>query len=90
LDKVVKRDDIENIVSNIMCKLVINLMKEIKQEIMVEVGKETTKMRNEYKANILNMGGRIDVLEFDNANLLERNAELHTELKSWKEDIKEI
>jgi hypothetical protein len=36
------------------------------------------------------MGGRIDVLEFDIANLLERNAELHTELKSWKEDIKEI
>jgi hypothetical protein len=36
------------------------------------------------------MGGRIDVLEFDNANLIERNAELHTELKSWKEDIKEI
>ena len=90
LDKVVKRDDIENIVSNIMGKLVINLKKEIKQEIMAEVGKETTKMRNEYNAKILNMGGRIDVLEFDNANLLERNAELHTELKSWKEDIKEI
>jgi hypothetical protein len=83
LDKVVKRDDIENIVSNIMGKLLINLEKGIKQEIMVEVGKETTKMRNEYKANILNMGGRIDVLEFDNAYLLERNAELHTELKSW-------
>ena len=90
LDKVVKRDDIENIVSNIMGKLVINLKKEIKQEIMAEVGKETTKMRNEYNAKILNMGGRIDVLEFDNENLLERNAELHTELKSWKEDIKEI
>jgi hypothetical protein len=29
LDKVVKRDDIENIVSNIMGKLVINLTKEI-------------------------------------------------------------
>jgi hypothetical protein len=46
LDKVVKRDDIENIVSSIMGKLVINLKKEIKQEIMIEVGKETTKMRN--------------------------------------------
>jgi hypothetical protein len=78
LDKIVKRDDIENIVSNITGKLVINLMKEIKQEIMVEVGKETTTMKNEYNANILNMGARIDVLEFDNANLLERNAELHT------------
>jgi hypothetical protein len=41
---------------------------------MVEVGKETTKMRNEYTAKILNMVGRIDVLEFDNANLLERKA----------------
>jgi phage host-nuclease inhibitor protein Gam len=51
--------------------------------LMAEVGKETTKMRNEYNAKILNMGGRIDVLEFDIANLLERNAELHTELKSW-------
>ena len=30
LDKVVKRDDIENIVSSIMGKLVINLKKEIK------------------------------------------------------------
>jgi hypothetical protein len=49
-----------------MGKLVINLKKEIKQEIMAEVGKETTKMRNEYNAKILNMGGRIDVLEFDN------------------------
>jgi hypothetical protein len=38
LDKVVKRDDIENIVSSIMGKLVINLKKEIKQEIMIEVG----------------------------------------------------
>ena len=47
LDKVVKRDDIENIVPNIMGKLVINLKKEIKQEIMAEVGKGTTKMRNE-------------------------------------------
>ena len=36
LDKVVKRDDIEHIVSNIMGKLVINLKKEIKQEIMAE------------------------------------------------------
>jgi hypothetical protein len=67
----------ENIVSNIMGKLVINLKKEIKQEIMAEVGKETTKMRNEYNAKILNMGGRIDVLEFDNANLIERNSSLH-------------
>jgi predicted RNase H-like nuclease (RuvC/YqgF family) len=91
LDKVVKRDDIENIVSlSIMGKLVINLKKEIKQEIMIEVGKETTKMRKEYNEKIVNMGGRIDVLEFDNANLLERNAALHTELKSLKENIKEI
>jgi hypothetical protein len=88
LDKVVKRDDIENIVSSIMGKLVINLKKEIKQEIMIEVGKETTKMR--YNEKIVNMGGSIDVLEFDNANLLERNAALHTELKSLKENIKEI
>jgi hypothetical protein len=36
-----------------MGKLVINLKKEIKQEIMAEVGKETTKMRNEYNAKIL-------------------------------------
>jgi hypothetical protein len=36
------------------------LKKEIKQEIMAEVGKETTNMRNEYNAKILNMGGRID------------------------------
>jgi hypothetical protein len=42
LDKVIKRDDIENIVSSIMGKLVINLKKEIKQEIMIEVGKENT------------------------------------------------
>ena len=90
LDKVVKRDDIENIVSSIMGKLVINLKKEIKQEIMIEVGKETTKMRKEYNQKIVNMGGRIDILEFDNANLLERNAALHTELKSLKENIKEI
>ena len=90
LDKVVKRDDIENIVSSSMGKLVINLKKEIKQEIMIEVGKETTNMRKEYNEKIVNMGGRIDVLEFDNANLLERNAALHTELKSLKENIKEI
>ena len=90
LDKVVKRDDIENIVSSSMGKLVINLKKEIKQEIMIEVGKETTKIRKEYNEKIVNMGGRIDVLEFDNANLLERNAALHTELKSLKENIKEI
>jgi hypothetical protein len=114
LDKVVKRDDIENIVSNIMGKLVITLKKEIKQEIMAEVtfgyifrnfldrssGNKTCdhlllRHVNVFKsvissAKILNMGGRIDVLEFDNANLIERNAELHTELKSWKEDIKEI
>jgi hypothetical protein len=43
---------------------------------MAEVGKETTKMRNDYNAKILNMGGRIDVLEFDNANLIERNTTL--------------
>jgi hypothetical protein len=73
-----------------MGKLVINLKKEIKQEIMIEVGKETTKMRKEYNEKIVNMGGHIDVLEFDNANLLERNAPLHTELKSLKENIKEI
>jgi hypothetical protein len=54
LDKVVKRDDIENIVSSIMGKLVINLKKEIKQEIMIEVGKETTKIRKEYNEKIVN------------------------------------
>ena len=88
LDKVVKRDDIENIVSSIMGKLVINLKKEIKPEIMIEVGKETTTMRKEYNEKIVNMGGRINVLEFDNANLLDRNAALHTELKSLKEQLK--
>ena len=90
LDKVVKRDDIENIVSSIMGKLVINLKKEIKPEIMIEVGKETTTMRKEYNEKIVNLGGRINVLEFDNANLLDRNAALHTELESLKENIKEI
>jgi hypothetical protein len=47
-------------------------------------------MRNEYNAKILNMDGRIDVLEFDNANLLERNAELHTELRVGKRIIATI
>ena len=41
-------------------------------------------MRNEYNEKIFHMGGRIDVLEIDNAYLLERNAELHTQLKGLK------
>jgi hypothetical protein len=40
LDKAIKRDGIENIVSSIMGNLVINLKKEIKQEIMIEKGKK--------------------------------------------------
>ena len=30
----------------------------------------------------MNISGRIDVLELDNANLLERNSELHIELNA--------
>jgi len=54
---------------------------------MVDVRTEITK--NEKRIQCItkkkkNIGGRIDVLELDNVNLLERNAELHTELNTLR------
>ncbi|CAG2220327.1 unnamed protein product [Mytilus edulis] len=90
MDKIVKKDDIEEIVTNIMGKLLNKWKTEIKKEILEEVTKERVKMKESYDKKFEMVGRKMDSIEFDNANLLEKNAALHTELRKMKEEIKQI
>ncbi|CAC5379033.1 unnamed protein product [Mytilus coruscus] len=90
MDKIVKKDDIDEIVTNIMGKLLNKWKTEIKKETLEEVNKERVKMKEGYDKKFEMVGRKMDSINFDNANFLEKNAALHKELRKMTEEIKQI
>ncbi|CAC5365612.1 unnamed protein product [Mytilus coruscus] len=72
MDKIVKKDDFEEIVTNIIGKLLNKWKTEIKKEILEEVNKESVKMKVDYDRKFEMIGRNMDYIDFDNANLLEK------------------
>ena len=100
LDKVVKKEDLDKMVTDIMGKLLIKMKHEIKEEVLKEVRnendrmkaeftKQTDKMKTEYNTRISCLSNKVEAIEFDNANLLEKNANLCTELRKMNERLEE-
>jgi len=46
---------------------------------------EDEKLKADYDTRISSLSGKLESVEFDNANLLEKNAVLCTRIKRWKE-----
>lgn len=90
MENIVRKDDIAEIVTNIMGKLLDKWKMEIKKEIMVEVNKETTKIKEIYEKKLTNMSKKMDKIELENVNLLEKNSLLHTEVRQIREDMTQI
>lgn len=57
---------------------------------MVEVNKETTKIKEIYEKKLTNMSRKMDKIELENVNLLEKNSLLHTEVRQIREDMAQI
>ena len=74
---------------------------EIKEEIVKEVRKENEKIRKEmkieneklkadYNTRISSLSGKLESVEFDNANLFEKNAALCTGIKEMEGEIESL
>lgn len=90
MENIVRKEDIAEIVTNIMGKLLDKWKMEIKKETMVEVNKETTKIKEVYEKKLTNMSRKMDKIELENVNLLEKNSLLHTEVRQIREDMAQI
>ena len=85
-----KKDDIAEMVTNIMGKLFDKWKMEVKKEIMEEVSKETTKIKEVYEKKLSNVTRKMEKIEVENVNLIEKNSLLHTEVRQIREDIAHI
>ncbi|CAG2206691.1 unnamed protein product [Mytilus edulis] len=63
------------------------MKKELKKEMMVEIQTNKEKVEQHFKSEVSRLSKRIDSVEFDNANILEKNANLHKENRLLKEEI---
>lgn len=90
MKKIVKKDDIAEMVTNIMGKLFDKWKMEVKKEIMEEVSKETTKIKEVYEKKLSNVTRKMEKIEVENVNLMEKNSLLHTEVRQIRENIVHI
>ncbi|CAC5423357.1 unnamed protein product [Mytilus coruscus] len=63
------------------------MKKELKKEMMVEIQTNKEKVEQHFKSEVSRLSARIDSVEFDNANILQKNANLHKENRLLKEEI---
>ena len=90
MEKIVKKDDIAEMATNIMGKLFDKWKMEIKKEIMEEVSKETTKIKEVYEMKLTNVTRKMEKIEVENINLIEKNSLLHTEVRKNRQDMAHI
>ncbi|CAG2235036.1 unnamed protein product [Mytilus edulis] len=84
-----KKADCTEIVTEIFKSLSENLKKQIKKEIMSEVKSEVEKLKNNYDSKISHLHDKLNTIEFENGNLLEKNASLHSDLRKMREVVDE-
>ena len=90
MEKIVKKDDIAEMATNIMGKLFDKWKMEIKKEIMEEESKETTKIKEVYEMKLTNVTRQMEKIEVENINLIEKNSLLHIEVRKIREDMAHI
>ena len=84
-----------------MGKLMTEMKYEIKDEIVKEARKDNEKIRKEmkieneklkanYDTRISSLSGKLESVEFDNANLLQKNAVLWTRIKEMEGKIESV
>ncbi|CAG2257732.1 unnamed protein product [Mytilus edulis] len=89
LKNVPKKSDLTEIVTEIFKSLSENLKKQIKKEIMSEVKSEVEKLKTNYDSKISHLHDKLNTIEFENGNLLETNASLHSDLRKMREVVDE-
>lgn len=89
LKNIPKKSDLTEIVTEIFKNLSVNLKKEIKKDIMSEVKSEVDKLKSQYDSKISNLYDKLNTIEFENANLLEKNASLHSEMRKMSTVVDE-
>ncbi|VDI09353.1 Hypothetical predicted protein [Mytilus galloprovincialis] len=89
LKNVPKKSDLTEIVTEIFKSLSENLKKQIKKEIMSEVKSEVEKLKTNYDSKISHLHDKLNTIEFENGNLLEKNASLHSDLRKMREVVDE-
>ncbi|CAC5377371.1 unnamed protein product [Mytilus coruscus] len=88
LKNVPKKSDLTEIVTEIFKQLSENL-KKIKKEIMSEVKSEVDKLKTNYDSKISHLHDKLNTIEFENGNLLEKNASLHSDLRKMRDVVDE-
>ncbi|CAG2206441.1 unnamed protein product [Mytilus edulis] len=66
------------------------IIKDDNSKILEEVNKERVKLKEGYDKKFKMVGRKMDSINFDNANVHEKNAALHKELRKMTEEIKQI
>ncbi|CAG2220588.1 unnamed protein product [Mytilus edulis] len=89
LKNVPKKSDLTEIVTEIFKQLSENLKKQIKKEIMTEVKSEVDKLKTNYDSKISHLHDKLNTIEFENGNLLEKNASLHSDLRKMRDVVDE-
>ncbi|CAG2247621.1 unnamed protein product [Mytilus edulis] len=74
-------------VTSLLAQMKKEMKKELKKEMMVEIQTNKEKVEQHFKSEVSRLSKRIDSVEFDNANILEKNANLHKENRLLKEEI---
>ncbi|CAG2219107.1 unnamed protein product [Mytilus edulis] len=91
MKNILKKEDVKLIVTETVTSLLTQMKKEMKKELkkemMVEIQTNQEKVEQHFKSEVSRLSARIDSVEFDNANILEKNASLHKENRLLKEEI---
>ncbi|CAG2211428.1 paramyosin-like [Mytilus edulis] len=91
MKNILRKEDVKLIVTETVTSLLTQMKKEMKKELkkemMVEIQSNQEKVEQHFKSEVSRLSARIDSVEFDNANILEKNASLHKENRLLKEEI---
>ncbi|CAC5397337.1 unnamed protein product [Mytilus coruscus] len=74
-------------VTSLLAQMKKEMKKELKKEMMVEIQTNKENVEQHFKSKVSRLSTRIDSVEFDNANILGKNANLHKENRQLKEEI---
>ncbi|VDI10547.1 Hypothetical predicted protein [Mytilus galloprovincialis] len=91
MKNILKKEDVKLIVTETVTSLLTQMKKEMKKELkkemMVEIQTNQEKVEQHFTSEVSRLSARIDSVEFDNENILEKNASLQKENRLLKEEI---
>lgn len=90
MEKIVTKDDMEQMVTNIMGKMFDKIKTEIRKEVKIEIEGKMGQMKDAYDKKLSTASRQMEVIERENINLLEKNAQLHSEVRKMRENIDRV